>query len=303
MAITPEEKAQRAQAFLTGLVALVPEGPGRDQAQTLFASLGTAEAAAEFIASSVLRQEDYSRSMNEGKEAATKKQGELDALVASLQGERGRLDEWWKVNEPVLKEAKALKDAGKWPPAALPTPVPTVVDPLKPAPTPTPIDANRPLTAAELDARLDARLKTFGEEALPIMSLIPKLSLEHWKAFEEVLDVDALTKHPKLPDLGLMGVYQEVHKDRLDKIVADAETAKLDAAKEEGKKEAREEILKSSGPPYAFMGQTPTAPIDLLEQPPDVQKAAVDASDPAALAQQYMQKVNEVSPDDAGWIG
>jgi len=299
MAITPEEKAQRAQAFLTGLVALVPEGPGRDQAQAIFASLGTAETAAEYVASHVLRQEDYSRSMNEGKEATTKKQSELDALVTSLQGERGRLDEWWKVNEPVLKEAKALKDAGKWPTATTPTPVPTVVDPLKPAPTPTPTDANRPLTQADLDARL----KQFGEEALPIMSMIPKLSLEHFKTFEEVLDVDTLTRHPKLPELGLMGVYKEVYKEKLDKIEADAETAKIDAAKEEGRKEAREEILKSSGPPYAFMGQTPTAPIDLLEQPADVQKAAVDASDPAALAQQYMQKVNEVSPDDAGWVG
>ncbi len=301
MAITPEEKAQRAQAFLTGLVALVPEGPGRDQAQAIFASLGTAETAAEYVASHVLRQEDYSRSMNEGAEATTKKQGELDALVASLQGERGRLDEWWKVNEPVLKEAKLLKDAGKWPGSPTPTPVPTVVDPLKPAPTPTPVlvDANRPLTQADLDARL----KQFGEEALPIMSMIPKLSLEHFKTFEEVLDVDTLTKHPKLPELGLMGVYQEVYKEKLDKIVADAETAKIDAAKDEGRKEAREEILKSSGPPYAFMGQTPTAPIDLLAQPADVQKAAIDAADPAALAQQYMQKVSEVSPDDAGWHG
>ncbi len=150
MTITAEEKAQRAQQFLTGLLASVPEAQ-REQAQAVFTTLGGAEAAAEHIAAHILRQEDYSRAMNEATEAKTKAAGESEALIGTLQEERTRLNEWWKVNEPVLKQAKTLMDAGKWPGDTTLPATPTTPTPAPGDPTPAPVSPTAAVTTADLD--------------------------------------------------------------------------------------------------------------------------------------------------------
>ncbi len=299
MPTTVEEKAQRAQQFLTGLLATVPDAQ-REQAQALFTTLGGAEAAAEHIAAHILRQEDYSRAMNETAEAKTKAAGESEALIGTLQEERTRLNNWWEQNSTVLKQAKQLMDDGKWPgsttvPVTPTTPVSTTTDPIT-----TPDPAVRPLTAADLDDRLNK----FGQDAVPVMTLIPTLIAEHGQRFPgEVLNMDPLINHVEVGKLGLRGVYELVYKAQLEAIETKTREGREETLREEGRKEVRETVLKSSGPPYAFDGQVPATALDILEQPVEKLTEAQAASEPAALAAQYMERVRETSPEDAGWVG
>ena len=48
---------------------------------------------------------------------------------------------------------------------------------------------------------------------------------EHFSRFNEVPDLDALIQHPQIANLGLKGVYELVHKDRLAKHQADQQAA------------------------------------------------------------------------------
>lgn len=51
------------------------------------------------------------------------------------------------------------------------------------------------------------------------------ITRDHYDKFKEIVDLEPLLRHPKIAEVGLMGVYELVHKDRLDKFKADAQTA------------------------------------------------------------------------------
>ena len=297
MTITVEERATLNQEFLSGLLLTVPEAH-RGQAQELFTVLGSAEAVATYITDHALRQKDYSRVMNEATEAKTKAASESATVMESLNAERQRLDGWYEVNAPVLKQAKAMMDEGKWPGDPAKQLDPNARPVLDPAADPSKVASPTALTTADLDKRF----AKFGQDAVPVMLLIPTLMAEHGQRFKgEILNMDPLINHPKVGDLGLRGVYELVYKEKLEAIETQTRETHEEALREEGRLEVRETALKASGPPYAFDGQVPSTPLDILEQPVEKLTEAQAASDPALLAAQYMKRISETNPDDAGW--
>ena len=51
------------------------------------------------------------------------------------------------------------------------------------------------------------------------------ITREHFNRFKEIVDVEPLLRHPQIATLGLVGVYELVHKDRLDKWKTDTAAA------------------------------------------------------------------------------
>jgi len=106
----------------------------------------------------------------------------------------------------------------------------------------------------------------------------------HRQNFKETLNVNDLVRHPQIGELGVRGVYELVHKDKLEKMRADAVTAR----EEEIRADERRKIA-STGPvdmPYPMGGEG--SPLDALSLDP----AARPKGDPAAAARMYDQLVS-----------
>ena len=282
------KKQQKASDFLKGILAFVPEA-SKAQAAELFQSLGNSEQAAEAIAASILRQEDYSRQMNDASETLKGKQTELDELVESLNQERKDVSTWWDANRAALEDPR----------------VKTALASENP-PNPNPPPSSTPSTGDFLTRKdVEEMFKSLSSQAVDVIETYNALSLEHFKTFGEALtrdDFERIRKHPSIAQSGLVGAWRATFKDRFDAKAQEALNAEHAKWREEGKKEALDEYTRKSGPPYVVPG-SPSSVLDLLEQPVEAQQAARAASAPEALARQYMQKVAETSPDDAGWFG
>jgi len=288
-----EDKQQIAKEFLDGLLLTLPEDQ-RGQAQEIFNQYTSAEAAAEHISSHVLRQQDYSRKMNEGQAEIQSERDKLADQLAALQQERQQVNEWWEVNREALVDYRNIKSG-----QPTNTKETSMSGNTKPQPSPS------TLTKEELDRQLQERFNKFGEEALPVIEIYNVLGAKHMHTFNEPLGLEDWTKvrsHPKAREAGLEAAYNEVFRSRYDELRTKAEEDKLEAAREEGRKQAREEMAKQ-GPPYAFSGAMPSIPLDILEQPETALREAQDALDPAALAAEYRQKVQEADPNDPNWVG
>lgn len=290
--MTKAEKLQKAREFLTGAVAYFPERL-RGDLTTAFESVKDeeAEALAEHVASSILRQEDYSRGMNELRDKETA----ATTLQQTLESRQSELNSWWETNSRVLKQAKQLMEQGKWPGDSPPA------NPDNPTP---PAHSTKPAGITKDD--LDARFTEFGDQALSVVELYAALQGRHMAQFNEPLtlaDFERVRKHPKVREIGLEQAYLETYKDRYAEVEATAKQQAEDAIRADERKKVIAE-LGPSGPPYPFAGQQPgNSPIDLLEGPDAKLQEAADGADPALLAQEYMQKVHETSPDDAGFVG
>lgn len=286
MAMDPA-KQQKATSFLQGILSFVPDAQ-RAQAVELFQSLGNVELAAEHIASHILRQDDYSRVMNEGQEHLRTKQADLDALVESLSRERTDVGAWWDANKTALEDYKRIKGSsdGNGNSNTLP---PRDDDPL-----------TKPMSRKDVEDLIN-RVST---QAVTVMETYNALSLEHYKTFGDALtkaDFERIRAHPQIGEIGLVSAWRATYKDKFDAVATAARDADVKKWKDEGRKEAMDEFTRQSGPPYVVPGQAPSV-LDILEQPADAQAAAAKAANPEALAQAYMQKVAETSPDDAGWF-
>ncbi len=99
----PTEKQQKAMTFLQGVLEHVPEAQ-RAQAAELFQTIGNVEAGAEYVASHIQRQDEFSRSMNDGQTQLREKQTELDGLLTNLKQTREEQQTWWTTNRPALDE-------------------------------------------------------------------------------------------------------------------------------------------------------------------------------------------------------
>lgn len=110
-----------------------------------------------------------------------------------------------------------------------------------------------------------------------------KFSIFHLQNFKETLDVNALVQHPRIGELGVKGVYELVHKDKIDAMTA--ATAK--AAEEAIRADERQKIATSApvDMPYPI-GEG--SPLDVLTMDP----ATRPKGDPAAAARMYDQLVS-----------
>lgn len=110
-----------------------------------------------------------------------------------------------------------------------------------------------------------------------------RLATQHFAQFGEVLDINPILAHPKLAELQLAGVYQELHKDKIAAKSA-AEQAK---EREELKRQLREELLAEQGP-----GAQVPYPIGEGGSPLDHLNGDQSQYTPEAAAAMYRQLVN-----------
>lgn len=131
----------------------------------------------------------------------------------------------------------------------------------------------------------DEVVKTVGEVLRPLEGGVlqyvgdaTNFSAFHLKHFNEPLDVHQITRHEKIGELGFRGVYELLHKEKLDKMTADAKAAERAALKEELRKEIIGE--RPTEMPYP-VGEG--SPLDALSLDP----AARPKGDPVAAARMY----------------
>ena len=209
--------AVAGSTFLAGVLGtLAPEEreKGEEALRTLQALGGGAVVAA--IGDGTLAQTEFSRLTNELAEQRTA----LDTLEqqitdrdAALTKYHQDLTEWYASNKELLEAGKKAK--------------------VTPTPPPTPPVG---LTAEQLDERI--RIEQAG--FLGFQRDQNQLEREHFGRFTEILDLDALLRHPAIKDVGLKGVYDLVYKDRLTEHAAAAQKAHDDKLRAEGAQAERE---------------------------------------------------------------
>lgn len=289
MALDPK-KQQMATAFLTGLLQHVPEA-NRAAATELFQSLGNVEQAAEHVAAHLLRQEDYSRVMNEGQSTLQKKQQELDGLISTMRQTRDEQKTWWETNRAALSEWEKLK-------AQQPNGDGTDDDA-------DPDDDGKRRVTGLTREQVEEILNKRDPMYVAVLEGYVALNNEHQRAFGEHLtqaDFERIRQHPRISELGIVGAWRDTYREQFDQKAAEARQAEEAKWKAEGRKEAEAAFAQRQGPPYAVPG-SPTAPIDILLQPDQILADAKKATAPEAMALEYLNKVKDVSPDDSGWVG
>lgn len=192
-----------------------------------------AAAALEVIGQGTLRQSDYSRQANE-----------LQAKEAELEAWKGQLDTWFTTRKTDLTELEDLRQKVKGlpnPDPARPTP-----DPAKPA-----LDPAKYLTREDWD-RAQADVE---RGAVRFFADSQRLSIDHYRQFGEVLDLNQLLEDKRIAQLGLDGVYKEVHKEKLDAKTAAAKEAEREAIRKEEREKLQKEIVQH---PYPVRGNEPS---------------------------------------------
>lgn len=226
--------------FLRETLTLLPA----EKRPALEALLSDADAAAALtrLGEGTLRQSDYDRQMNEAKAAKQT----ADQLYESNTN-------WFNEQKANLTELDKLRGqlaAGELKPATgdgTGTPNP---NPPKP-----PDGLTREQFAAEIDK--------LERGAVGFMDELTDLKLQHYRDFNEVLDARALLADKRIQQIGIKGVYQEVHREKLT-----ARSAAATAAAEEAiRKDEREKLLKAANGqhiPYSVRGNEPST-LDGLE--------------------------------------
>lgn len=218
--------------------------PAELQAQVkTFADSEQGKALIEYLGEHGLRQDEFSRKLDENRaqqQAAKVAQEAADAEMA-------RLNEWYATRQAALAEYDRLKaEYDRLAQASTGQPPPKV---------PPALDPSKFVTIDQL--------KEVEQEALAVMTLVPFLSAKHYAEFGEVLDPKALLAHPKVREVGIGGVYEEVYKDRYAQKAQQAATVK----EEQIRADERAKVLKESAQfPYPVR---PTSgigsPLDALE--------------------------------------
>lgn len=109
-----------------------------------------------------------------------------------------------------------------------------------------------------------------------------RLAVTHLQQFKETLDVAGIVKHPKIAELGFEGVYNLVHKEKLDKLAVEREKAREDAIRADER--AKIAAAAPVDMPYPI-GEG--SPLDALALDP----AKRPTGDPAAAAREYERLV------------
>jgi hypothetical protein len=194
------------KAFFQGVIAKITDPEAKAAAEKLLGN----ELVLTEIGSGVAGQSEIDRQL----QAAQTRQEELDALNARLDEREagltqwhGRLDTWYTTNKDAIERGKAGGDGNGGP---------------KPKKVEPPVGM---ITEEQLNERLVAERAAF----LGYDRDRGQILASHFEKFKEVLNLEPLLKHPKVGDIGLLGVYDLVHKERLEQHAA-AEAKKAEDA-------------------------------------------------------------------------
>jgi hypothetical protein len=286
------DKKEQAKSFLEGILRFVaPEQ--KDVVQSALLGLVDVEDAAEHVASHILRQEDYSREMNDLKT----KQEQLDSLTEQN-------NQWYRDNSSALsataqlaKDGKLVLKDGKWQLAA------TGNGNGDPNPNPNPNPNPDPTKGYITEESLKVHMQKLAAEALPVMEQYAGLGAKHMQIFNEPLgpeDLQAIRQNAEKKQLTLDASYREMYKPKYDERQKKQHDDELASAEKRGYEKARAE---NPNLPHVFSGQAPSSHLDVLTADDAATKTAADESSPDALAAKYMQKLAEADPNDASWWG
>jgi len=175
----------------------------------------------------------------------TDQQRELEEREAALETWHGQLTSWRQANTELLELGKRAKTNGG-------TPVTPPATPAAPA-VPT------GLTEDKLNEALRAQAGQF----LGYDRDRSQIQREHFSKFKEIVDLDPLLNHPKIAELGLVGVYQLVHKDALAKFADDQKKAEEERIRADERAKVSASMTQMPYPPPT--GANAGSPLDALK--------------------------------------
>ena len=231
-------------AFTAGLLAKIPDPDQRRRAEESITTLRQITPAAQAFGDGVAGQSEIDRRLQE----ITQQTTDLDARRADLEDQEQRLTTWSSELTDWYGRSKAAVEAALKRPNGSGQPTPT--------PTSTPPHAG--VTEEQFNERI-------GTERAGFLGFSRDQNLitrEHYTKFGEIVDLEPLIQHPQVGKLGLIGVYELVHKDRLDKWKTDAEKTREETIRAD---ERRKTLESQASMPYP----TPTgagsgSPLDAL---------------------------------------
>lgn len=225
--------------LLAGVFEALPEDL-RTQAKTVFESEQAAKAV-DVLGAGALRHDDYSRQADKARqtqEAAEARQAELEAWFAPRKAVLTKYDE--------LVEAGTIKPGD---PLPLQTPSADITKPNGSTPDLSKVVTQDDFRAAQGDV-------------LGLFAVVTPMVARHLHEFNEVLDVESLLKHPKVHQVGLKAVYEEVYRDRYQKKTEEAEQARVAKLRTEIEADVRKQYANTNFP---YPVRPSGSPLDGLE--------------------------------------
>lgn len=209
--------ADAGRAFLSRILEKIPAEARADVQKHLENDGVLAE-----IGGGVLRREDHSRAM------------------AAVQSDRDRLNKWYEDNLPILEAGtKALRDGNTR--RRDPEPDPDLDDDLddgrarrSAAPA---IDPNQFVNRVEAAAALQQR----DEQNMIFSVMLNRVTMQHYREFNEVLDPQALIDHATEKGLRLDLAHADLVRDRREKRQTEEREAAIKKAREDGLAEGRQQ--------------------------------------------------------------
>ncbi len=264
MAVKNKKHHEAGQTFMQSVLAALPEEK-RAAVLPLFQG-DDVDGALEMAGAGFMRQEDFSRQSNELGEKTKEVENHWNRLNTWHAGKKTELEEVETLRTQVteLQAAAGAGGGNGGGPGVKPGDV-------KPAATMTRdeliatmgLDPAKIVTAEQLTevvGNIERGMLSFYQQANPI-------SIEHYQTFGEVLDVEAVFKHPQVQTIGFKAAYLDVHKDKFEaKAVKEAEAHD----KEVGDAAVAEHIKDTAGSmgfpiPGRSMPSGITSPLDHLE--------------------------------------
>ena len=228
---------------LQELMGKLPEGD-RAAVEGILAKPEAADAV-KYLGDGLLRRQDHSARLND-----------LNAETARLTKSHADLTTWYEGNKKALELGAKAIEAG-WTPSSPATDPATVL----------PADVVR---KADLDKILDQR--EMG--AARYFDVTERLRLQHMRQFDEILNVTDLLTDPRIPQLGVEGVYQAKYADQLKTRADAAEAKRIKDLVDKGMAEERRRFANAPVAPVA--GQSPSPLDSLAPTTTDVAPGLVD---------------------------
>lgn len=252
------EKATLGKQFLEELAGKLPEAL-RGNLTTIISS-PEAQAALDHVGSRV-------SPLDEDRQRLTEQRQALEARETRLNTWHGQLDGWRKTKEDEFTERERKLSTREGGGNGTGDPPPRTGD-----------STGASMTKEEIQRTV---LDALGQREAGYIQYVAdatRFAAFHLQNFKEPLDVLSLVRHEKIGELGIRGVYELVHKDKLDKMTADAAKAAEDAIRaDERSKMTRESPVDM---PYPI-GEG--SPLDVLT----MDAATRPKGDPATAAKMY----------------
>lgn len=169
---------------------------------------------------------------------------DLDAREEALTTWHGNLTTWRAANNELLELGKTVKAGGRTTP-------------------PTTTTTTPPAAGTITEEKLKEALQTQAGQFLGYDRDRNQIQREHFGKFKEIIDLAPLIEHPKIAELGLLGVYNLVHKDALAKFDLDTKKAEEDRIRADERSKFAASMSTMPYPPVT--GANAGSPLDALK--------------------------------------